>query len=99
MLPLENATLTDETFTFKDAGGKDVTGVEWYVESIVIGAADYEATAYDDTPSDAPIYANLRTKGATTAGASTPSTPSPAKRPSRSQRTPAMRRDRLQQRR
>ena len=64
MLPLENATLTDETFTFKDAGGKDVTGVEWYVESIVIGAADYEATAYDDTPSDAPIYANLRTKGA-----------------------------------
>ena len=64
VLPLENATLTDETFTFKDAGGKDVTGVEWYVESIVIGAADYEATAYDDTPSDAPIYANLRTKGA-----------------------------------
>lgn len=64
VLPLENATLKDDAFTFKDAGGKDVTGVEWYVESIVIGAADYEKTDYDYTPSDATIYANLRTKGA-----------------------------------
>ena len=38
-LPLETAALKDETFSFTDEGGKAVEGVEWYVESVTIGAA------------------------------------------------------------
>ena len=63
-LPLDKATLTDDIFTFTDAKDQAVTGVEWYVESVQIGAAHYEATAYDGTPSTSTIYAHLRVKGA-----------------------------------
>ena len=58
-LPLEDATITDETITFLDAAGNEVKNVEWYVASVTIGAARYEATALYDTPSTATIFATV----------------------------------------
>ena len=63
-LPLETAVLKDETFTFKDKNGVAVTGVEWYVESVTIGAADYEDTAYAESASTKTIYATVNVKDA-----------------------------------
>ncbi len=61
-LPLENATLKDDTFSFTDESGNPVTGVEWYVESVTIGAAEYKETVYGGAPSDASIYATINVK-------------------------------------
>ena len=58
-LPLEDATITDETITFRDANGNAVENVDWYVASVTIGAARYEATALYDTPSTAAISATV----------------------------------------
>ena len=58
-LPLEDATITDETITFLDAEGNEVENVDWYVASVTIGAARYEATALYDTPSTATIFATV----------------------------------------
>ena len=58
-LPLEDATITDETITFLDAAGNEVENVDWYVASVTIGAARYEATALYDTPSTATIFATV----------------------------------------
>lgn len=58
-LPLEDATITDETITFLDAAGKEVENVDWYVASVTIGAARYEPTALYDTPSTATISATV----------------------------------------
>ena len=58
-LPLEDATITDETITFLDAAGNEVKNVDWYVASVTIGAARYEATALYDTPSTATIFATV----------------------------------------
>ena len=88
-LPLENATLKDDTFSFTDKGGKAVEGVEWYVESVTIGAASYRATAYDDTPSTQTIYATSRSRTPTARGAPRAPTHSLADRPSPSTPTPA----------
>ena len=63
-LPLETAVLKDETFTFKDKSGVAVAGVEWYVESVTIGAADYEDTAYAESASTETIYATVKVKDA-----------------------------------
>ena len=58
-LPLEDATITDETITFLDAAGNEVANVDWYVASVTIGAARYEPTALYDTPSTATISATV----------------------------------------
>ena len=63
-LPLETAVLKDETFSFTDEDGNTVKGVEWYVESVTIGAAHYEDTAYAESASDQTIYATVNVKDA-----------------------------------
>ena len=63
-LPLETAVLKDETFSFTGKDGKAVEGVEWYVESVTIGAAHYEDTAYAESASDQTIYATVNVKDA-----------------------------------
>ena len=63
-LPLETAVLKDETFSFTGKDGKAVEGVEWYVESVTIGAADYKETAYAESPSTQTIYATVKVKDA-----------------------------------
>ena len=63
-LPLETAVLKDDTFSFTDEDGNTVEGVEWYVESVTIGAAHYEDTAYAESASDQTIYATVNVKDA-----------------------------------
>ncbi len=63
-LPLETAVLEDETFTFKDKSGVAVAGVEWYVESVTIGAAHYKETGYAESASTETIYATVKVKDA-----------------------------------
>lgn len=63
-LPLETAVLKDDTFSFTDEDGNTVEGVEWYVESVTIGAAHYKDTAYAESASDQTIYATVNVKDA-----------------------------------